>query len=223
MSADLILTLTLSIFWLAIYKFFPFLRREMWLTGLFGTLLLPITFFILIDIKEFSPIYSLISTAFVFLTSSLSGVIFHALVGLDYNHIKESRKNRHQSELWLAKFIFTVIAFSWLSIIFHLIFAISTSASLLTSAFIIFLYIIADRRDLLIDSVLSAFLMTFISFTAGLLSIMITTDFDSILFSKDTLFGLPADLLVFSFALGLGLGPIYEYSRLYTLTQHDSR
>lgn len=224
MNADLIITLALAIIWGSVYYLFPFLRRELWLTSIAGLLLLPISIFIITDSKELSAIFSLLSTFFIFFSSGLAGIIFHVLVGLDYEHIKSMRnKKRHQADLWLLRFILITIGFSWLTIIFHLFFALTTSFSILFASIIIALYIIIDRRDLAIDALISGFLMSFITFSAGLLAILITGEFSSLLFSGDLFLGLPQDLLIYSFALGLGLSPIYEYTRQFHLKQNDSQ
>lgn len=224
MYFDIITTIILGIIWLAIYKLFPFLRRELWLTGLAGLLLLPFSIFIITDLREFSPIFSIIGTFFVFFTASLAGIVFHAIVGLDYDHIKEHRnKNRHHSDLWLIRFILLIIAFSWLTILFHLTFSLSNAVSVLISAIIISFYIVVDRKDLLLDAIISAFLMSFIAFTAGITAYMFVGSAESAFFDQELFMGLPIDLLLYSFALGLGLSPIYEYTRQYKLKTNDSR
>jgi hypothetical protein len=77
------------------------------------------------------------------------------------------------------------------------------------------LYFITHRHDLLIDSIWSGFLTTFVVVLAGTIAASVTEVeyVISPIRSHDLVLGVPFDLLLWAIACGLALGPIYEFIR----------
>ena len=77
------------------------------------------------------------------------------------------------------------------------------------------IYIISHRNNLLIDSILSGVLTAMIVFLiVSLAGIFSQAPIDISFINVETYFaGVPVELLLWSLALGIVLGPLYEYTR----------
>ena len=158
---------------------------------------------------------SILDLLFAYTTAGLSGVLFHAVLGKEYHNVKVKTRDHHASELWIMRFFLFALGFVWLSVFLIIAFGLRNIDAVIISAIALGMYMIAHRKNLLFDSLLSSLLMGIVMTVIGFVAYSISAEQSQLLFieSSSTLFGIPTDLLLWAFALGFALGPLYEYVR----------
>jgi len=215
-------------FWILIFLSRSELRREMLLLGILAVFLIPLVFTInQIDVSEVRIRFTAITFAdllFAFSLSGIAGTAFHAIFGKHYHKLPSSGKKKVSkddsiAQIWFMQFFIAFLLLIWGVVLMNLFFNIPVLTGFFLSAVIISVYMISNRHDLLSDAIWSAFLTGFIAFLSSTLaSIFTNTDFTiSPITSSATFLGVPADLLLWSIAAGLVLGPLYEFIRTLEL------
>ncbi|MBU0613778.1 hypothetical protein KJ766_00630, partial [Patescibacteria group bacterium] len=95
----------------------------------------------------------------------------------------------------------------------------SLPSATLISSVVFAVYMISHRHDLLMDCIWSGVLTTSVVFLASSLALLAGDVQFGItpIISDLTILSVPVDLLVWSLAFGIVLGPIYEYIRRFEL------
>ncbi|RMD51710.1 hypothetical protein D6827_01620, partial [Candidatus Parcubacteria bacterium] len=218
LSSFEITTIIFSFFWLSVFIIKPQLRKEMFATGILSLFILPLSFSVQYNVPKdtlFSAI-NLIELWFTFTFTSLSAVIFHLFFGKHYHRPwREKLKKQHTNGLWLLKIFTLVTIFIWLTILFNAFLDIPGVFAILISAIVITAYIISHRHDLLADAIFSSLIMGFIVFSVTIFASLFSAPPIKISFVNTAGYfaGIPIELIIWSLALGLLMGPIYEYSR----------
>lgn len=217
-----VMTLILALTWILIFLTKPELRREILLISVLGVVLLPIWITTQISsgfriIDDFSSV-QLLDLLFLFSISGISATIYHAFFGKHYHNMPKisSKKNKDAiAQLWATRLFLSFIFFVWITILLATFFHLSIAYSILLSAIMIVIYIISHRQDLLGDSIWSAILTAIIVLLASNLGSIFTHTTPVIPFIDSGAFinGVSVDLLCWSLALGLILGPLYEFTR----------
>ncbi|MDP2631357.1 MAG: hypothetical protein Q8P30_01140 [Candidatus Uhrbacteria bacterium] len=216
-------TAILALVWLLTYTTHSEVRCELWVLGLFAIFLMPLAFTFgdpnaLNVASKFSQI-GIVDIIFSFVLAGLAGTSFHAAFGKHYHKLpkptRASLQTKASSQIWLMRLFIAFLLFIWGIVLLTLIFELAIPQAVFISAFVIAVYIVSHRRDLLADAIWSAFITTFIVFIASLLGTIFTgTDFSiGPISGTATFLDVPVDLLVWSAALGLALGPLYEFIR----------
>lgn len=220
-----LVTVLLGLVWAIIFSLNPKLREEQLILGILAVFLLPFIFIIrLLDATTLSLDFSALSTidlGFAFFLAGIAGTIFHATFGRHYHHLPVHENhplhnpNKKIAQTWIAKLFLMLLLFCWAMVFLTVGLEVTTPYALIVSAIIFLIYFLSYRHDLLVDSLWSGFLTTFIVLMAGIIaSATIGTEFSlSMIRSQDTVFGVPVDMLLWAVACGIALGPIYEFVR----------
>lgn len=219
-----VFTAALGLFWLAIFLWQKELRREMLALGLFMIFLLPLAFTVgtvnpAILNYRFAQL-SLTDVFFSFFIAGIAAAVFHATFGKHYHKLPKPKlrlrkKEEHLAQFWMMRLFLAILIFTWGIVLLAILFQLDVTESVLLVASGFLIYLISHRRDLLADALWSALLTAMITFVAAsLASVFSTTSFEiTPVYSAAFVGGVPVDLLVWSSALGLALGPLYEYIR----------
>ena len=206
----------------------PELRREMLVLGIFALFLLPLAFTVNTsttdEIQQGFQALSLLDLLFSFLLAGIAGTIYHALFGKHYHKLPKAkslvRKKQDQvAQFWLMRLFLAFLIFAWSVILLAFFFSLTMPTAVFLGAVLVAIYLVSHRQDLLVDTIASALLTAFIVFTSA----WIASQFAQIDFtiapvaSSTTVLGVPADLLVWSAAIGLAIGPLYEFIRRFEL------
>lgn len=202
-------------------------RKEMLTIGILSLFLLPIS----IGVKQFGtsevittlPLFTLADAIFTFSVAGIAASIYHVLLGKHYEKAlskqkRTTKKETVSAQLWFLRIFLAFLSYVWIAILLGLFFDLRMPVALFLSALILSVYLVSHRHDLLKDSLLSGLLTTFAVFTsatvAGLFFAPIET---GAIISSSTLLGVHTDLLLWSAALGLAIGPLYEFIRRFEL------
>lgn len=217
-----VMTLILALTWILIFLAKPDVRREILLISVLGVALLPIWLTTQIStgfdmVEDFSSI-RILDLLFLFSVSGISATIYHVFFGKHYENmpkIKSAKNDDAVAQWWATRLFLSFLFFIWVTILLTAFFNIPIAYSILISAIMLVIYMISHRQDLLTDSIFSAILTAFIVLLASNLGSLFTHTTPVIPFidSGNLVYGVSADLLCWSLALGLILGPLYEFTR----------
>ena len=218
-------TAFLAVVWITIFFAREDLRRELLILGVLSIFLIPLIFTInQIDATEVTAGFAnvtLTDLVFSFTLAGIAGTLYHALFGKHYHKLPKSERGPHDTtaQLWIMRFFISFLVFIWAVLLLHLLFEIQLPAAFLIAAIMLAIYIVSHRHDLLADALWSSFLTAFVVYLSTVLaSIFTETSFEIAPIVSDAYFlGAPVDLLLWSMAAGLGLGPLYEYVRTLEL------
>jgi hypothetical protein len=208
MTGDTVLLLILAIIWGISFGVFRLLRWELLLASSIGFLLLPGT--MLLEAGALS--LSVESVLFSFFMSGIAATIYHIALGQFYGSVKSPKKQIDTDLSLIVRFLLFMMIFSWIAFGIGYIFPISPVVAGLSAGVLMSGYIALHRKDLLIDSLLSGLLLAVVALAAGAVSSAFETG-DLLSFSGVYVLGVPANLLIWSFTIGIVLGPLYEYLR----------
>lgn len=215
----------LTAVWAVIFFSQKELRREMIILGILAVFLMPLVFTInQIDAAEVTAGFAnvgIIDLLFSFVLAGIAGTLYHALFGKHYHKLPKSERNGKEpaAQLWIMRFFIAFLTFIWAVVLLHLIFEVALPGAFFIASVMLAIYITSHRHDLLEDALWSSFLTAFVVYlSTTLASVFTDTSFEiAPIVSELTVLGAPADLLLWSMAAGLGLGPLYEYIRTLEL------
>ncbi|PIQ67885.1 hypothetical protein COY25_01080 [Candidatus Uhrbacteria bacterium CG_4_10_14_0_2_um_filter_41_7] len=229
LNFDQILTLILFCLWLLAFIFKPELRKEMFVLSIFSIFILPVTFILNPPLvgQTYQVVAELNFTSLVFIiaTTGLAGVVFHLFTGKNYHNLPKIKAGVKKeaglaSQFWIIQIFLTLLCLTWGTTLLIFFFHISVAGGFLLSTTILTAYIFSHRQDLLLDAVWSGVLMAIIVFIISVIASVFVEADSTIIYTPrlHSFFGVPSTLLVWSLAVGLGLGPIYEYVRRLELS-----
>ncbi len=208
-----IITIIMALFWSLFFLHKQEVRREMIILSVFSLILLPLTISapslssqVQVTLAEMK----LVDLVFIFVSAGIAGVIFHEIFGKHYHRIpKTQKKKAHEhtvmTQYWLLRLFFLVLAFVWTIILLSFFFGLSAPFAVFLAAVFVLVYIASHRHDLLVDGLMSGALTAFLVLLCGAVAGLFATPE-----------GLTT-LLLIAGALGLALGPAYEYVRRFEL------
>ena len=220
-----LITVILGLVWAIIFSLNPKLRKEQLILGVLSAFLLPLIFIIrLFDPTTLSLDFSELSSidiGFAFFLSGIAGTIFHATFGRHYHHLPFQTKhpsnvsNTKITQTWLVRFLLLSLLFWWTMVFLTVGLEVPTPYAITINTLIFMIYFFSYQHDLLVDSLWSGFLTTFIVLLAGIIATAtIGSELSlSMVQSRDSAFGVPFDMLLWAIACGVALGPIYEFIR----------
>lgn len=202
-------------------------RKEMLTIGVLSLFLLPIS----VGLKQFGtnevittlPLFTLADAIFTFSIAGIAASIYHVLLGKHYEKAlgkkkKLSKNEKASAQLWFMRIFIAFLAYVWMAILLGFIFDLRMPVALFLSALVLSVYLVSHRHDLLKDSLLSGFLTAFAVFTAATVAQLFFEPTESgAIISSSTFLGVHTDLLLWSLALGLAIGPLYEFIRRFEL------
>jgi hypothetical protein len=217
------LTVVLLAVWLIIFYLNRELRQEMLILSICAFFLAPVILTMKgsdpnIIAERFSGVH-FADLLFSFAIAGLAGSLFHAIFGKHYHRLpKVRRKAANESllaQIWLIRMFIATLLFLWGIVFFVFAFDLSPAPAALATGVIMAIYIVIHRYDLLADTLVSAALTGVVTYMASAVTLYFsTTDLSSLLIADHGMLGgVPMDLITWSAAFGLALGPLYEYIR----------
>ena len=214
----------LTVLWIGLFIYERELRVEMLALGLLGIFLLPLSFTILqnTDVADGFTNLAFTDLLFTYAIASLSGILFHAVLGKHYHLLPSKKRKESEDSLaqwWLIRLLVSILFFVWITLLLNLAFGMTLAGSVFVAAAMLTIYIVSHRHDLLYDAIASALLTAFVVFLAGELAALFTgvPISISIIETSGSIGSVPTDLLLWSLGVGLLLGPLYEYVRRFQL------
>ena len=224
-----IIVYSLACVWLIIMLTKPDVRREMIILGVLALFLLPLAFTVNTstadEVEQGFRALSLLDLLFSFFLAGIAGSIYHAIFGKHYHRLPKSKPLVRQagqlfSQFWLVRLFLAFLIFAWSVVLIAFLFSLPIPSAVLIGATGVAVYLLSHRKDLLVDTLASALLTTFVVF----LSAWTASQFAQIDFtiapvvSSTLILGVPGDLLAWSASLGLAIGPLYEFIRRFELS-----
>ena len=217
-----VMSIILALIWILIFINKAELRTEMLVISIFSIFLLPIWIATQAvaqgAMQELFSSLSFLDLIFLFSISGIASTIFHVFFGKHYTNMPKPKRQKNRdimAQVWILGTFFGLLLFVWVTILLAVIFGLSTPTALLIAAIIVAVYIVSHRHDLLGDAIWSAIFTAFIVFVASTLGSAFTQTTPAIPFIQSGNFiqGVSMDLIYWALALGLVLGPLYEFIR----------
>lgn len=222
-DAFTILTALLLAVWLVLFIRSKELRREMLIVSTCAFFLSPV----IMTIKGGDPDavaqrfagMQFVDLLFAFGVAGLAASVYHGVFGKHYHRLPKSPRRKAEdgalAQIWLIRFFVATLLFLWGVVFCVFAFSLSPAPAALLAAIVTAVYIVVHRYDLLVDSLASAALMGVIAYITSSIALFLTPDnFSSLLIADNGYIGnIPTDLITWSVAFGLALGPLYEYIR----------
>ncbi len=223
MATFLYVSIVLFIIWLAIFLLSPSSRREQVLMSFIGLLLAPavmlITFGSHSDLSDIKPI-GIEDGLFAFVLFGIASVIYQVVFAKHLEFLRDSRSKRAPSLLrWTISLIFIICIWLFLATSLAVLFSTPALQATIVSGLMVGIYIIADRKDLLADALLSGgFIVILIFIIEQLFFVRLFPEAAQTLWqSKEIqgilLSGIPLQELLWMGVVGFTIGPLYEYVR----------
>ncbi len=223
-----IIVYSLACVWTLIMLTRPELRREMLVLGVLALFLLPLAFTVNTsttdEVQQGFQSLTLLDLLFSFFLAGIAGSIYHAVFGKHYQNLPRTKplvrtETDQVAQFWFMRLFLAFLIFAWSVILLSFFFSLTIPSAVLLGGVLVAVYLLSHRNDLLVDALASAVLTAFVVF----LSAWVASQFAQIDFtiapvvSTSTVLGVPADLLIWSAALGLAIGPMYEFIRRFEL------
>ncbi len=218
-----ILSILLTVVWVFVFFTNKELRQEMSILSICAFFLAPVIMTVKggdpsMIAQRFSGL-QFMDLLFAFSVAGLAGTFYHAIFGKHYHRLPKLRHTKAQEgtlmQIWLIRLFVGTLLFLWGIVFCVFAFDLTPAPAALATAVVMAVYIIIHRHDLVVDALLSAVLMGVVTYiTAAIALLGSPDDFASTLIAENGYVGnVPIDILTWSVAFGLALGPLYEYIR----------
>ncbi len=157
---------------------------------------------------------------FAFCLFGVAAVIYQVVFG---KHIKRFRGDRlflsHPPTHWLAHLIIALGIWACISLTLTIVLALSTIQAIIVGGLMVGTYIIADRKDLMFDALLSGLFVSVLVFVIEQLFFVrmfpeIASGYwQTAQLSGLALGGIPVEEILWAGVVGFTIGPLYEYMR----------
>jgi len=157
---------------------------------------------------------------FAFTVFGIASVIYQFALG---KHTKKLRGTRitlsHPTTHWLAHLVIALGAWAVIACSMIVVLGLSTVQALIVGGLLVGTYVIADRKDLLFDALLSGLFVSVLVFAAEQLFFIrlfpeiAATYWQAGNLSGLVLAGVPLEEIVWTGVVGFAIGPLYEYTR----------
>lgn len=157
---------------------------------------------------------------FSFSLFGISAVIYQVLVGKHTHKIRGDRyRAKHPAIHWYVHLILVLGLWAVISLLFMDVFALHSVRALIAGGLLIGIYVIAERKDLLLDALLSGLFMAVLIFlTEQIFFVRLFpsaaegfwrfTEMKTVLIG-----GIPLEELLWAAIVGFAIGPMYEWLR----------
>ena len=230
MPSFLLAALVLFFVWLVLFIFSNSTRREQLIMSIVGLVLAPGILVLVANdyrniISDEIASMGLEDLLFSFSLFGISAVIYQILVGRHAHKIKGPRiTHAHPAVHWYVHLVLVLGLWTFVSLLLIDVFELASVRALIVGGLLIGTYTIADRKDLLLDALLSGLFMALLIFLIE--QIFFARLFPDVVdqfwrFDQMTTFligGIPLEELLWAAVIGFTIGPMYEYLRRYELT-----
>ncbi|MBU0531353.1 MAG: hypothetical protein ABIG32_01060 [Candidatus Uhrbacteria bacterium] len=222
MTAQFYAILALALVWLVLFFMSRETRREMLIMSVLMLLAMPGTIWLAgTDVRSMEVFSGITITVdmliFGALVGGIASVAYHIVFRKRVQKLKKSERKpiKPSAAHWLAHILIILAIWGFASVFLTFVFNINAAHTLIIGGIMVGLYIIADRKDLLMDALLSAVLMAVIIFLVE--QIFVIRIFPEI--SSAAFFGsVPLEEIAWAAVVGFTFGPLYEYARQLKLS-----
>lgn len=228
MSPFLLVSIVLFAVWSALFLFSRSTRREQAVMSIIGGVLSPGVLMVAAhdarSLETYGAPVGVEDLLFSFCLFGIAAVIYQALLG---KHTAKWRGDRYRianpAMHWFSHLLIIFGIWAFISLVMSLVFALSTVQGIIIGGLLIGTYIVADRKDLLLDALLSGILVAILVFLTEQLFFArlfpdAARDFWQIEnISGILLGGIPVEEILWAAVVGFAVGPVYEYIRRYRL------
>ncbi|MBU0646050.1 hypothetical protein KJ611_01045 [Patescibacteria group bacterium] len=227
MSSFIFISLAMFTLWVFVLLLSEETRKEQLVMSVIGLVLSPaILLMAANNERNWAGLMSLGYEDFLFSFAmfGIAAVIYQAATGRQAKPIKRRRRKLKNRALhWLAHLL--IISGLWLlmSLLANLIFALNPFQAFMVGGLLIGLYIVADRRDLMINAVFSGLFIAILIFALEKVFLLklfpeATQGFMNLgQAAGPTLAGVPLAEIFWAAIVGFTVGPLYEYVRYLRL------
>lgn len=214
--------LALALVWLVLFFISRETRREMLIMSVLMLLAMPGTIWLAgTDVRSLEVFTGIVITAdmliFGALVGGIASVAYHVLFRKRFQKLKKSERKpiKPAAAHWLAHLLIILGIWAFASLFLTFVFNINAAHTLIVGGIMVGLYVIADRKDLLMDALLSAILMAVMIFLIE--QVFVIRIFPEI---TPTAFfaSVPLEEIAWAAVIGFTFGPLYEYTRQLKLS-----
>ncbi|MFH1252717.1 MAG: lycopene cyclase domain-containing protein [Candidatus Uhrbacteria bacterium] len=222
----LLLSLALFFIWTLLFFFGRQTRREQIIMSLVGVVLTPAIILIAVNDYLASDVVShgsigLENFIFAFSLTGTAAVAYEILVGRRLKNLRHKHFWGPHHLNWLATLVILLGAWAGVSSAMFFLFPIGSIYSFIVGGLLVTTFMIAERHDLLIDSLFSGLFTVVLVF--GLEQIFLRHIFvvsSASLWQIDQLSGfslnqIPVEEIIWIMVVGMAIGPVYEFVRHY--------
>ena len=161
--------------------------------------------------------FSLEDFIFAFAFAGISAVIYEIIFKRKQAALEIYKVMAKQKKNWLALLIFFGGIVFMIFSFFYFLLGVNTVISLIVAFLMAGLYIIMQRRDLLVNAIFSGLLMSllfflfYMTFFLRLYPDIVNRWWNLTELSGNLIFGLPVEEVAWAFAFGFMFGPLYEF------------
>lgn len=210
----LYVSITLFIVWAALILLCGRTRREQLTMSLVGLVLTPAILLMAMAPGSQMPAapISVEDWLFAFSFFGVAAVAYEAMLGRHLSPIKPARKPpKHPMLAWALRLILVIAVWSFVSVASVFVLEIPTNRALLAGALLILVYMIAERKDLLGNALLSGLCMAALVFVSE--QLLYLRLFPEVATGAFTLYGPALRDGLWAALAGAAIGPLYEYVR----------
>lgn len=157
---------------------------------------------------------------FAFSLFGVAAVAYQAMFG---KHVKALRGMRlrfdHPAAHWLAHMSIALGVWACVALALTAFLALTTVQAAIVGGLLVGTYVIADRKDLIFDALLSGLFITVLVFAVEqLFFVRLAPDAANVYWQAENLSGInlagvPIEELIWAGVVGFAIGPLYEYMR----------
>ncbi len=194
-------------------------RREQLILSLIGLVIAPAALF-LAAAEGVGPIYGPVGVEDLIFAWSFFGVAavaYEALMGTRLQAMRPAKKEpKHPLLSWAGRLVLALSFWAAVSVANLFVFALSVPRAAAAGALLVAVYVVADRKDLLMNALVSGAFMAATVFLCQHLFYVRLFPVEAAARAwavPSTLGHVPVDLLLWSAMAGFAIGPLYEYVR----------
>jgi len=222
----LLISLVLFFVWSAMFFFGQSTRREQIIMSLAGLVLTPAI--LMVASSDYRTAGSLVSgfigvedLIFAFSFTGLAAVVYEILIGRRLISIRHQHLWGKHPLNWFSSLVIILGGWALISCAAIFLFPINSIYAFMIGGLMVITFIIADRHDLLLDSLFSGLFMAILVFgLEQLFFIHLFPTEASALWQVDRLSGflpggIPVEEFIWFLIVGMAIGPVYEFVRHY--------
>ncbi len=206
----LVLAIALFIVWTLLILLSRATRYEQLVMSLFGLIVSPAI--ILLAARtgtSGSRIVGMEDFLFAFSFFGVASVVYEAFFGKHFIHAHNKRNVKYPLLAWGSRLSLALGIWTLLSVLELFIFHLSLPRAMVSAALLVAVYVIAERKDLLTNALVSGVFMAALIFLCE--EFFIVRLYPPLAASGGM--ALSPDLILWSAVVGFAIGPLYEYVR----------
>ncbi len=147
----------------------------------------------------------------------VAAVAYEALMGVHLHAVRPARKDpKHPLLAWAGRLMLALSFWAAVSVANLFVFELSIPRALAAGALLVAVYVVADRKDLLLNALISGVFMSALVFLCQQLFFVRLFPAEAAVRALSAPYligGVSTDILLWSAMAGFAIGPLYEYVR----------